>query len=73
MYERIDTGHGWETRLRCACCHTIGAVVAGVGKKAEKIARQRKPIGWGHIRERGKVTSLYGCPDCLRAARTASA
>ena len=67
MYERVDTPEGWKTLLRCAKCGTIGAVIFGVGRQAEKHARARKPATWGHVRKAGKVTAEYACAACLMA------
>ena len=64
MYEKIDGPEGWKTLLRCTYCGTIGAVVCGVGLKAEKHCRARKPTDWGHVRINGKVTNRYACGIC---------
>ena len=52
---------GISTWLVCAC-GTRSPAVSGVGAIARKRARMR--ARWYHVRERGRVTGQYECPEC---------
>jgi len=52
---------GTYTWLVCACGARSPAV-PGVGAIARKRARLR--AHWFHVRDRGRVTAEYECPEC---------